>query len=78
MGTVKITHANGVEETSTDNNLNGASYSNVVSVTFTETEGESWSIVYEVNGGQYSMRLDSYSTRTLTLTGNTTFVYFSK
>lgn len=78
MGTVKIAHANGVEETSTDNNLNGASYSNVVSVTFTEKEGESWSIVYEVNGGQYSMRLDSYSTRTLTLTGNTTFVYFSK
>jgi len=78
MGTVKITHADGTEETSTDNNLNSASYSNVVSVSFTETEGESWSIVYEMGGSQDSMFLGSHSTETLTLTGNTTFLSFSK
>lgn len=78
MGTVKITHADGTEETSTDNNLNSASYSNVVSVSFTETEGESWMITYEVNGSSNNLSLGSNSTETLTLTGNTTFLYFSK
>lgn len=78
MGTVKITHADGTEETSTDNDLNSASFSNVVSVTFTETEGESWSITYEVNGSQDSLWLSSNSTETLTLTGDTTFLSFSK
>lgn len=78
MGTVKITHADGTEETSTDNNLNSASFSNVVSVTFTETEGEYWSITYEVNGSQDYLSLGSYSTETLTLTGDTTFISFMK
>lgn len=78
MGTVKITHADGTEETSTDNNLNSASYSNVVSVTFTETEGESWMITYEVNGSQDNLWLSGNSTETLTLTGDTTFLSFSK
>lgn len=78
MGTVKITHADGTEETSTDNNLNSASYSNVSSVTFTETEGESWSITYEMGGSQNNLWLSNNSTETLTLTGNTTFNSFSK
>ncbi len=79
MGTVKITHADGTEETSTDNNLNSASYSNVVSVTFTETEGESWMITYEVNGNNDNhLPLASNSTETLTLTGDTTFLNFMK
>ena len=78
MGTVKITHADGSEETSTDNNLNSASFSNVVSVAFTETEGESWSITYEVNGSQDYLWLGSHSTETLNLTGDTTFIGFSK
>ena len=78
MGTVKITHADGTEETSTDNNLNGASFSNVASVTFTETEGESWNITYEMGGSQDSLWLSSNSTETLTLTGDTTFLSFSK
>lgn len=78
MGTVKITHADGTEETSTDNNLNGASFSNVASVTFTETEGESWMITYEMGGSQDTMTLGSNSTETLTLTGDTTFISFSK
>lgn len=79
MGTVKITHADGTEETSTDNNLNSASYSNAVSVTFTETEGESWMITYEVNGNSDNhLMLSSNSTETLDLTGDTTFLSFSK
>ena len=79
MGTVKITHADGTEETSTDNNLNSASFSNVVSVTFTETEGEYWSITYAVNGGSDEfLSLGSNSTETLNLTGDTTFISFSK
>lgn len=79
MGTVKITYANGTEETSTDNNLDGANFSNVVSVSFTETEGAYWSIAYEVNGGSNNyLSLEANSTETLTLTGNTTFLYFSK
>ena len=78
MGTVKITHADGSEETSTDNDLNSASFSNVVSVTFTEMEGEYWSITYEVNGSQDYLSLGSHSTETLTLTGDTTFIGFSK
>ena len=78
MGTVKITYADGTEETSTDNNLNGASFSNVASVTFTETEGESWNITYEMGGSQDSLWLSYNSTETLTLTGNTTFFNFSK
>ena len=79
MGTVKITHADGTEETSTDNNLNSASFSNVVSVTFTETEGEYWSITYRVNGSNDDyLSLGSYSTETLTLTGDTTFISFMK
>ena len=79
MGTVKFTHADGTEETSTDNNLNSASYSNVVSVTFTETEGESWMITYEVNGSSDNhLSLASNSTETLNLTGDTTFLNFMK
>lgn len=79
MGTVTITHADGTQSISTDNDLNSASYSNVVSVTFTETEGEYWSITYEVNGGggEY-LSLYSNSTETLNLTGDTTFLSFSK
>lgn len=78
MGTVKFLYADGTDYTSVDNNLNSASFSNVASVTFTEMEGESWSITYEVNGSQNSLWLSSKSTETLTLTGDTTFLYFSK
>ena len=78
MGTVTITHADGTQSISTDNDLNGASYSNAVSVTFTETEGESWSITYEMNGSQDNLWLGSHSTETLDLTGDTTFLSFSK
>lgn len=78
MGTVTITHADGTQSISTDNDLNSASYSNAVSVTFTETEGESWSITYEMGGSQDNLWLSSNSTETLTLTGNTTFISFSK
>lgn len=78
MGTVTITHADGTQSISTDNDLNSASFSNVASVTFTETEGEYWSITYEVNGSQDSLWLSSKSTETLTLTGNTTFIRFEK
>ena len=78
MGTVTITHADGTQSISTDNNLNSASFSNVVSVTFTETEGESWSITYEMGGSQDNLWLSSNSTETLTLTGDTTFLSFSK
>lgn len=78
MGTVTITHADGTQSISTDNDLNSASYSNAVSVTFTETEGESWSITYEVNGSQDNLWLGSHSTETLDLTGDTTFLSFSK
>ena len=78
MGTVTITHADGTQSISTDNNLNSASFSNVVSVTFTEMEGESWSITYEMGGSQNSLWLSSNSTETLTLTGDTTFLSFSK
>lgn len=78
MGTVTITHADGTQSISTDNDLNSASFSNVASVTFTETEGESWSITYEVNGSQDSLWLSGNSTETLTLTGDTTFLSFSK
>lgn len=78
MGTVKITHDDGSEETSTDNNLNSAIFYNVASVTFTETEGEYWSITYEVGGSQDYLRLSSNSTETLTLNGSTTFISFEK
>lgn len=78
MGTVTITHADGTQSISTDNNLNSASYLNVVSVAFTETEGEYWSITYEVGGSQDYLRLSSNTTETLTLTGNTTFISFEK
>ena len=78
MGTVKFLYADGTDYTSPDNNLNSASFSNVASVTFTEMEGESWSITYEVNGSQYGMWLNSKSTETLNLTGDTTFLSFSK
>lgn len=78
MGTVKFLYADGTDYTSVDNNLNSASFSNVVSVTFTETEGESWSITYEVNGSQDNLWLGSKSTETLDLTGDTTFLSFSK
>ena len=78
MGTVTITHADGTQSISTDNNLNSASFSNVVSVTFTETEGESWSITYEMGGSQDNLWLSGNSTETLTLTGDTTFLSFSK
>lgn len=78
MGTVKFLYADGTDYTSVDNNLNSASFSNVASVTFTEMEGESWSITYEVNGSQYGMWLNSKSTETLDLTGDTTFLSFSK
>ena len=78
MGTVKITHDDGTEETSTDNNLNGASYSNVVSVTFAETKGKSWIITYEVNGRQKNVSLSPNSVNTIALTGNTTFISFTK
>lgn len=78
MGTVKFLYADDTDYTSGDNNLNGASFSNVVSVTFTEMEGESWSITYEVNGSQDNFWLGSKSTETLDLTGDTTFLSFSK
>lgn len=82
MATVKITHGDGTEEISRDNNLNGANFSNVVSVTFTEddeqTPNESWTIFYEMGGSESSMGLENRSTKTLTLTGNTTFLYFTK
>ena len=78
MGTVKFLYADGTDYTSVDNNLNSASFSNVVSVTFTEMEGESWSITYEMGGSQDSLWLSSKSTETLTLTGDTTFLSFSK
>ena len=78
MGTVTIAHTDGTQSISTDNDLNGASYSNAVSVTFTETEGESWSITYEVNGSQDNLWLGFKSTETLDLTGDTTFLSFSK
>lgn len=79
MGTVTITHADGTQSISTDNDLNSASYSNAVSVTFTETEGESWMIKYEVNGSSDNyLWLGSHSTETLDLTGDTTFLSFSK
>lgn len=78
MGTVKFLYADGTDYTSVDNNLNSASFSNVASVTFTEMEGESWMITYEVNGSQDSLWLSSKSTETLTLTGDTTFLSFSK
>lgn len=79
MGTVTITHADGTQSISTDNDLNSASYSNAVSVTFTETEGESWMITYKVNGGSDEyLSLGSNSTETLNLTGDTTFLSFSK
>ena len=82
MATVKITHGDGTEEISRDNNLNGANFSNVVSVTFTEddeqTPNESWTIFYEMGGSESSMYLENRSTKTLTLTGNTTFLYFTK
>ena len=79
MGTVTITHTDGTQSISTDNDLNGASYSNAVSVTFTETEGESWSITYEVNGyNDNHLWLGSHSTETLDLTGDTTFLSFMK
>lgn len=79
MGTVTITHADGTQSISTDNDLNSASYSNAVSVTFTETEGESWMIQYEVNGSSDNhLWLGYHSTETLDLTGDTTFLSFSK
>ena len=79
MGTVTIAHTDGTQSISTDNDLNGASYSNAVSVTFTETEGESWSITYEVNGyNDNHLWLGSHSTETLDLTGDTTFLSFMK
>lgn len=79
MGTVKFLYADGTDYTSVDNNLNSASFSNVVSVTFTETEGESWIITYEVNGNSDNhLMLSSNSTETLDLTGDTTFLSFSK
>lgn len=78
MGTVKFLYADGTDYTSVDNNLNSASFSNVASVTFTEMEGESWDITYEVNGSQYGLWLSSKSTETLNLTGDTTFIHFSK
>lgn len=78
MGTVKFLYADGTDYTSVDNNLNSASFSNVASVTFTEMEGESWSITYEMGGSQDSLWLSSKSTETLDLTGDTTFLYFSK
>ena len=79
MGTVTITHADGTQSISTDNNLDSASFSNAVSVTFTETEGESWSITYEVNGyNDNHLWLGSHSTETLDLTGDTTFLSFMK
>ena len=78
MGTVKFLYADGTDYTSVDNNLDSASFSNVVSVTFTEMEGEYWSITYEVNGSQDYLSLGSHSTETLTLTGDTTFIGFSK
>lgn len=82
MATVKITHGDGTEEISRDNNLNGANFSNVVSVTFTEddeqTPNESWTIFYEMGGSESFMGLENRSTKTLTLTGNTTFLYFTK
>ena len=78
MGTVKFLYADGTDYTSVDNNLNSASFSNVVSVTFTETEGEYWSITYEMGGSQDNLWLSSKSTETLTLTGDTTFISFSK
>ena len=78
MGTVKFLYADGTDYTSVDNNLNSASFSNVASVTFTEMEGESWSITYEMGGSQDNLWLSSKSTETLTLTGDTTFLSFSK
>ena len=79
MGTVKFLYADGTDYTSVDNNLNSASFSNVVSVTFTETEGESWMITYEVNGSSDNrLFLASNSTETLNLTGDTTFLNFMK
>lgn len=78
MGSIKIIHADGTDTTIPDNNPNSAGYFNVVSITFEETEGETWSIVYEVNGNQTSIILSSKSTETLNLTGDTTFISFSK
>lgn len=78
MGTVKFLYANGTNYTSVDNNLNGKSFTNVVSVTFDETEGEYWSITYRVDGNDRYFSLEPKAVYTLTLTGDTTFISFTK
>lgn len=78
MGTVKFLYANGTNYTSVDNNLNGKSFTNVVSVTFDETEGEYWSITYRVDGNDHYFSLGPKAVYTLTLTGDTTFISFTK
>lgn len=78
MGTVKFLYANGTNYTSVDNNLNGKSFTNVVSVTFEEREGEYWSITYRVDGNDYYFSLGPKAVYTLTLTGDTTFISFTK
>ena len=78
MGTVKFLYANGTNYTSVDNNLNGKSFTNVVSVTFDETEGEYWSITYRVDGNDHYFSLEPKAVYTLTLTGDTTFISFTK
>ena len=78
MGTVKFLYANGTNYTSVDNNLNGKSFTNVVSVTFDETEGEYWSITYRVDGEDHYFSLGPKAVYTLTLTGDTTFISFTK
>lgn len=78
MGMVKFLYADGTDYTSVDNNLNGKSFTNVVSVTFEEREGESWSIIYRVDGNDHYLSLGPKAVYTLTLTGDTTFISFTK
>lgn len=78
MGTVKFLYADGTDYTSVDNNLNGKSFTNVVSVTFEEKEGEYWSITYRVGGNDRYFSLEPKAVYTLTLTGDTTFISFTK
>ena len=78
MGTVKFLYADGTDYTSVDNNLNGKSFTNVVLVTFEEREGEYWSITYRVDGNDRYFSLGPKAVYTLTLTGDTTFISFTK
>lgn len=79
MGTITFTFADGSTETNNNTvDLNGSSKANIISVAFTETEGESWLISYEMGNQSDNIMLSTGATEVLTLTDDIIFEFFTK